>query len=124
VGPSFLNGTDVPGEALYRYPNNQSARLVWCHDHAIGITRLNAFAGIASDYITGDDVENFLITSHIIPSNEVPLVIQDKTFGSPGRRMVKMGNQAGFIPFPVALNNPPTKFSVQFEANGTQSDRR
>ncbi len=38
--------------------------------------------------------------------------------------MVKMGNQAGFIPFPVALNNPPTKFSVQFEANGTQSDRR
>ena len=68
--------------------------------------------------------ENFLIKSHIIPSNEVPLVIQDKTFGSPGRRMVKMGNQAGFIPFPVALNNPPTKFSVQFEANGTQSDRR
>ena len=57
VGPSFLNGTDVPGEALYRYPNNQSARLVWCHDHAIGITRLNAYAGIASDYITGDDVE-------------------------------------------------------------------
>jgi len=83
VGPSFLNGTGVPGEALYRYPNNQSARLVWCHDHAIGITRLNAYAGIASDYITRDDVENFLITSHIIPSNEVPLVIQDKTFAWP-----------------------------------------
>ncbi len=82
VGPSFLNGTGVPGEALYRYPNGQSARLVWYHDHAIGITRLNAYAGIASAYIIRDDVENLLIKSHIIPSNEIPLIIQDKTFVS------------------------------------------
>src|SRR5262249_52559037 len=57
-GPSFLNGTGVPGEALYRYPNHQSARLFWYHDHAIGITRLNAYAGIASAYIIRDDVED------------------------------------------------------------------
>src|SRR6266436_3125141 len=47
-GESFLNGTGVPGEALHYYPNQQSARLLWYHDHAVGITRLNAYAGIAS----------------------------------------------------------------------------
>ena len=42
-------GQNVPAnEAEYYYPNNQSARLVWYHDHAIGITRLNAYAGIAA----------------------------------------------------------------------------
>jgi len=41
-GISFMNGTGVPGGAVYRYPNNQSARLVWYHDHALETTRLNA----------------------------------------------------------------------------------
>ena len=81
-GLSFLNGTGVAGEALYRYPNDQSARLAWYHDHSVGITRLNAYAGIASAYIIRDPLEALLIDSKIIPSNEVPLVIQDKTFVS------------------------------------------
>jgi spore coat protein A, manganese oxidase len=38
----------------YYYPNNQSARLMWYHDHAIGITRTNAYAGLASAYIIAD----------------------------------------------------------------------
>jgi spore coat protein A len=52
-GESFLNndvlrpGETVPDdEAEYYYPNDQSARLMWYHDHAWGITRLNAYAGI------------------------------------------------------------------------------
>ena len=51
TGPSFMNvpGTNPPtGTATYYYPMDQSARLVWYHDHAIGITRTNAYAGIAS----------------------------------------------------------------------------
>ena len=42
------SGTLAPNEAEYYYPNDQGARLVWYHDHAFGITRLNAYAGIAS----------------------------------------------------------------------------
>ncbi|MGA8885950.1 MAG: multicopper oxidase domain-containing protein [Pseudolabrys sp.] len=82
TGASFQNGTGVKGEAQYYYPNDQSARLVWYHDHAIGTTRLNAYAGIASGYIIRDDVEDFLIGSRLIPSSaqEIPLIIQDKTF--------------------------------------------
>jgi spore coat protein A, manganese oxidase len=81
-GPSFMNGTGVAGEALYRFPNDQSARLQWYHDHAIGIARLNAYAGLASAYIVRDVEELRLIDAKIIPSNEIPLMIQDKTFVS------------------------------------------
>ena len=82
TGPSFMNGTGVAGEALYRYPNDQSARFAWYHDHSMGITRLNAYAGIVSAYLIRDEFETHLIDRKIIPANEVPLVIQDKTFVS------------------------------------------
>ena len=52
-GLSFLNNQVLnrkapAGSAEYYYPVNQSARFMWYHDHAHGITRLNAYAGIAS----------------------------------------------------------------------------
>jgi spore coat protein A len=79
-GTSFQNGTGTSGEALYYYPNQQSARLLWYHDHALGTTRLNAYAGLASAYILRDDFENSLIAKRLIPSREIPLIIQDKSF--------------------------------------------
>lgn len=84
TGTSFLNGTGVLGEARYYYPNDQSARLLWYHDHAMGTTRLNAYAGIASAYMIRDDIEDFLIAGQLIPAaaQEIPLIIQDKTFVS------------------------------------------
>ena len=83
-GPSAISAPDmgapVPGTFNYYYPNDQSARLMWYHDHAIGITRLNAYAGLASAYVLRDLAEATLIASGAIPSNEIPLVIQDKIF--------------------------------------------
>jgi spore coat protein A len=79
VGETFLNGAG-PGTAEYYYPNQQSSRFLWYHDHAMGITRLNAYSGLASAYLIRDELENNLIKSHIIPSNEIPLIVQDKTF--------------------------------------------
>ncbi|BDG01391.1 multicopper oxidase family protein [Anaeromyxobacter oryzae] len=79
-GESFLNAGPVPGSAAYYYPNDQSARLVWYHDHALGTTRLNAYAGLASAYILRDDVELGLIDASFIPSREIPLIIQEKSF--------------------------------------------
>ena len=87
-GSSFLNGAG-PGAALYDYPNDQSARLLWYHDHAYGITRTNAYAGIASAYLITDDAEAQLVSSGILPDLGgafplgIPLVIQDKTFWDP-----------------------------------------
>jgi spore coat protein A len=74
----------VPGESqLFHYPNNQDAALLWYHDHAMGITRLNPYAGLAGAYIVRDDYEDALNLPGG-PSDpggyEVPLVIQDKLF--------------------------------------------
>ena len=85
TGPSFVqgvNGTGVPGEILLYYPNQQSNRLMWYHDHTIGITRLNAYAGIATGYLLVDDYEQSLVRKGFLPANQVPLIIQDKTFVS------------------------------------------
>ncbi len=66
------------------YGNDQSARLMWYHDHALGITRLNAYAGLAAPYLITDEIERSLVSSNaipgMIPGTDVPLVIQDKSF--------------------------------------------
>jgi spore coat protein A, manganese oxidase len=86
-GPSFMNVPGfpgLPGTGVYYYPNDQSARLVWYHDHAIGITRLNAYAGLASGYIITDDFEAGLVTQGLLPDLVgIPLIIQDKSFVAP-----------------------------------------
>jgi spore coat protein A, manganese oxidase len=84
-GPSFLNGVSgSPGMADYYYPNDQSARLAWYHDHSIGITRLNAYAGMAAPYLITDDVVTKLTSgdSPVVPplAYTIPLVLQDKMF--------------------------------------------
>ncbi len=96
-GPSFLNnavlrpletaaGTVPKNEAEYYYPNNQSARMMWYHDHAMGITRLNAYAGVASAYFIRDLFEGLMVVTSGLPKfvenggRELPLIFQDKIF--------------------------------------------
>jgi len=81
----LLNPGLQPGQAEYYYPNNQSARLVWYHDHAHDLTRLNAYAGIASAYIIRDRFEANLRNLGLPDfvengGDEIPIVIQDKIF--------------------------------------------
>ena len=81
------------------YPNNQSARMMWFHDHAVGITRLNAYAGLASGYFLIDDVE--LGMGLPVPGDV--LAIQDKVFFNPAEdtqyaSYVNSSNLGGAIP--------------------------
>ena len=67
----------------FYYTNQQSARLMFYHDHAWGITRLNVYAGEAAGYLITDDTEQ--VADHARGSSPaadstIPLVIQDKTF--------------------------------------------
>ena len=75
-------GTNPPKDtATYYYPMDQSARFVWYHDHAAGITRTNAYAGIASALILTDDFEIRLVNQGLLPDLiGIPLIIQDKSF--------------------------------------------
>jgi FtsP/CotA-like multicopper oxidase with cupredoxin domain len=83
-GVSVYNVPDMPdpgaGSQTFFYTNQQSARLMFYHDHSLGITRLNVYVGEAAGYILEDEVEKQLVRDGIIPSVEYPLVIQDKTF--------------------------------------------
>ncbi len=84
TGVSFHNvpGTNPPrGTATYYYPMDQSARLVWYHDHAMGTTRTNAYSGIASAIVLTDDFESYLLQQKLLPDLVgIPLIIQDKSF--------------------------------------------
>ena len=84
TGASFMNvpGTNPgKGTATYWYPMDQSARLGWFHDHAIGLTRTNAYSGIASALVLVDDFEIGLVNKGVLPDLVgVPLIIQDKSF--------------------------------------------
>jgi FtsP/CotA-like multicopper oxidase with cupredoxin domain len=69
-----------PGSMTFFYTNQQSARLMFYHDHSYGITRLNVYAGEAAGYIVQDTTESQLVANGQIPSDQIPLIIQDKTF--------------------------------------------
>ena len=70
------------GCQTFYYTNQQSARLMFYHDHAWGITRLNVYAGEAAGYLITDATEQSLISRQLIPgaADTIPLIIQDKTF--------------------------------------------
>jgi spore coat protein A, manganese oxidase len=66
-----------PGKsAIAWYPNHQDAAMLWYHDHAMGINRLNIYAGLAGLFIVRDEVEAALN----LPSGkfEIPLVLCDR----------------------------------------------
>lgn len=69
----------TPGNSeIYDYPNLQQATTLWYHDHALGITRLNVYAGLAGFYLLRDPQELKLN----LPDGqyEIPIVFQDRTF--------------------------------------------
>jgi spore coat protein A len=72
-----------PGEFdIYQYPNIQLPATLWYHDHALGITRLNVYMGMAAYYLLRDDFEDNLGLPPV--EYEVPAVIQDRTFNDDG----------------------------------------
>ncbi|MDD2582419.1 MAG: multicopper oxidase domain-containing protein, partial [Desulfuromonadaceae bacterium] len=83
-GVSFQNVPDMPdpgdGSMTYYYTNQQSSRLMFYHDHSWGITRLNVYAGGAAGYLITDKYEQDLITRGLIPPDQIPLILQDKTY--------------------------------------------
>jgi FtsP/CotA-like multicopper oxidase with cupredoxin domain len=87
-GKTIPTPTDGDGMGTYYYTNQQSGRLMFYHDHAYGITRLNVYVGEAAGYLVVDPQEEAMITAGILPNQGgaavyrygIPLIIQDKTF--------------------------------------------
>jgi spore coat protein A len=74
----------VPGKsAICHYPNGQDAALLWYHDHALGINRLNVFAGLLGLFIVRDEFEDALDLPR--GKYEIPLAIYDRIFDLDGQ---------------------------------------
>jgi FtsP/CotA-like multicopper oxidase with cupredoxin domain len=96
-----------PGFATFQYPNNNRASTIWYHDHALGMTRLNVYAGPAGFYIirggpSGDKavLDTRTALPAILPGPapkegdkfppnktyyEIPIAIQDRAFNVDGQ---------------------------------------
>ena len=62
---------------VYNYAEDQQAGTVWYHDHALGLTRLNVYAGLAGYHLVRDpQAEAGLPDGEF----ELPIAIQDKRF--------------------------------------------
>ena len=87
----FSPGWDVRGprwvDKRYIYQNDQPAGTIWYHDHALGITRLNVYAGMAGFYIIRDDFDTGKRGNPLdLPAwpYEAALAIQDRMFNADG----------------------------------------
>jgi spore coat protein A len=98
--------TSGPGFAVFQYPNHNRASTIWYHDHSLGMTRLNVYAGPAGFYLirggpAGDKAVLDSRTGTVavlpgpapietdkFPSNktyyEIPIAIQDRSFNTNG----------------------------------------
>lgn len=88
-GPGYDSHYPVaPNEAVYRYPNAQPATTLWFHDHALGVTRLNVYAGLAAFYLVRDRYDTGRPNNPLrLPADpyEIELAIQDRIFDANGQ---------------------------------------
>jgi spore coat protein A len=93
----FTNGFGQTGpffeQRIYQYPNDQAATQLWYHDHALGATRINNYAGLSGVYLLRDRVEDNLN----LPDGafEIPLMIQDRFFNADGSLLYPVEDNGG-----------------------------
>ena len=102
-----------PGTALYLYQNTQEPGTLWFHDHALGATRTNVYAGLAAFYFIRDPENE--------PANlpggpyEIEMAIQDRQFDTNSQLYFPDGSDPNCgtgMPGDPCFNGPPTNPSV------------
>ncbi len=82
-------GMIMTSVANYTYDNSQQSAMLWYHDHSLGYTRLNVFAGLAGQYVIEDQNRRSLTIAGILPetlgAHETGLMIADRSFTSDGQ---------------------------------------
>jgi spore coat protein A len=76
----WTENATAPGQtAVCDYPSRQRSTMLWYHDHAMGVTRFNVYAGLAGLWIIRDGHERELDLPQGAPY-EIPLLLQDRNF--------------------------------------------
>ncbi|KAH7074627.1 Cupredoxin [Paraphoma chrysanthemicola] len=109
----------LPGQYKdYYYPNSQSARFLWYHDHAIHFTAENAYFGQAGAYLVTDPAENSLGLPSGYGQFDIPLVLSSKYYNADGTLKSSLGeedslwgdvNHVNGVPWPF-MNVQPRKY--------------
>ena len=128
--------TWAPGTAVFEYENDQPASTLWFHDHTLGMTRANVYAGPAGFYLIRGGPND--LPAGVLPGPapargapagkryyEIPLAIQDRSFNAdgslfyPGSRAFFDGFEGPYIPdTPVPPIWNPEVFGNTMLVNG------
>jgi FtsP/CotA-like multicopper oxidase with cupredoxin domain len=91
-----------PGTSVFQYPNTQRASTIWYHDHTLGMTRLNVYAGPAGFFLVRGGPDDVVIDTRsgmpgVLPGPapaigdppgmtyyEIPIAVQDRAFNTDG----------------------------------------
>lgn len=101
----YANDFTVPGNVKnYKYPNWQTARTLWYHDHKHHITAQNVYSGLAGFYPLSDKFERAQL-----PQGEfdVPLMISDAMFNTDGSLAYNDNLQKGLWGDIIMVNGVP-----------------
>ena len=89
-------GGAASNAAIYRYPNSQEAAPIWFHDHTLGATRLNVYAGLAGAYFIQDKGNPPPATLQAL-TEVIPLVLQDRMFDTNGQLLFPADSLGGVL---------------------------
>lgn len=127
VTPLGVKDTASPVEnrATLTYTNDQGGTLGWYHDHALGITKYNVYAGLAAAYIIrGTEEQPGQRLAGLMRLREIPLVIQDRMFypdgcfAYPDMPWVPPANAGAVTPWPGGPSTLPEFFGDVMLVNG------
>ncbi|OAL02734.1 hypothetical protein IQ06DRAFT_119700 [Phaeosphaeriaceae sp. SRC1lsM3a] len=98
----------MPGQYKdYYYPNGQSARFLWYHDHAVHFTAENAYFGQAGAYLVTDPADNALGLPSGYGQFDIPLVLASKYYNSDGTLKSSLGEEESLWGDVVHVNGVP-----------------
>jgi bilirubin oxidase len=130
-----------PGTAVFEYANDQAAATLWYHDHSLGMTRQNVYAGPAGFYLLRGGPGDAVVGTLPGPAPalgdppgtryyEIPIAIQDRSFDADGSLFYPDNRaffeglepdqlQIPFAPDPVdsALSDVPPIWNPEFFGN-------
>jgi bilirubin oxidase len=130
----FLDRTGItwdPGTATFQYANDQRAGTLWYHDHTLGMTRVNVYAGPAGFYLLrlgpGD-----LPSGAVLPGPapgvgaspfgrfyEIPIAVQDRSFNPDGSLFYPASRACfdGFAGPYIPVSDVPPIWNPEFFGN-------
>jgi len=96
TGETWKPNTQNGPVGTYRYINDQEAGTIWYHDHSMGLTHVNVYAGLAGFFLVTDSNEASLRATRVLPQYkaatattpaetfEIPIALQDRDFNPDG----------------------------------------